>query len=478
MKQQVVFGCSSFLRVLTPHNTPPFSIAALKMLKTSFILFLFIVLFGSCEDEGVPTLPSHVSTVQLTMEEVGVTDVWLKLKFADLASPRDFVLRRGSTTVLSGHLIGRDTLLLDTSAAPGASYNYVALRLNGITQVDSSTRLQVTTLDTTSHEGYAWAVDTLGDGNSSVLFDVAIINDTLAYAVGRISLRDSTGQFDPIPYSMAVWNGSNWQLKRLYYSGNNLIAPIRGISVFGPNDIWLAAGSVFHWDGVSSQAQLSFSRLILPDPNATIEKLWGSTSSNLWGVGNVGTIVWYDGSTWQAQQSGTSINLTDVSGNADGSKVWAAGYQSDLSRSVVLEYNGQQWRTIRDIPASLPRYSDSLSGVLTSVWAYSKRYIVAASSAGMYWLQEGSHGEARATWLPDPFSVGFFLRVRGSNRNNAFVVGQFGMVAHFNGVSWFLYPQFFNFSGYPILYGVSVTERSVMAVGYSGDRAIVIRGRK
>ena len=47
--------------------------------------------------------------------------------------------------------------------------------------------------DTTSHN-YAWQTFILGDGNSSVLYDAAIINDTLIYAVGEIYLKDSTGQ--------------------------------------------------------------------------------------------------------------------------------------------------------------------------------------------------------------------------------------------------------------------------------------------
>jgi hypothetical protein len=447
-------------------------------MKTHAVILLLTLLCCSCKDEAIPLLPPHMPTVQLTLEEAGVTEVWVRLKFTDSASPRGFALRCDPTTVLSGVLTGQDTVLVDTSAAPRHSYSYVAFRLSGTVQIDSSTTLQVTTLDTTSHEGYSWGVDTLGDGNSSVLFDVAIINDSLAYLVGRISLRDSTGQIDPIVYSMAAWNGSSWQLRRLYYAGNNLIAPIRGITVFGSNDIWLAAGSVFHWDGVSSQAQLSFSRLTLPDPNATIEKLWGSTSSSLFGVGYAGTIVRYNGGSWQTQQSGTSINLTDVSGNAEGLKVWAAGYPSDLSRSIVLEYAGQSWRTVRDLPYALPRYSDSLSGVITSVWSASDRNVHAASSAGMYRFQAGSSGEGKRTWLPPPFSVGLFNHVRGSAPNNIFVVGVAGTVAHYNGVSWFQYQQFFSLSGHPNLLSVSVKENMVIAVGYTGDRAIIIQGRK
>lgn len=104
--------------------------------------------------------------------------------------------------------------------------------------------------DTTSHH-FIWTTDTIGDFGS-VLYDVAIINDTLAYAVGEIYLEDSTGQIDPQPYGLAIWNGSARQPERLFYGGNKLIVAIRGLVALGSNDVWLAAGSIFHWDEVST----------------------------------------------------------------------------------------------------------------------------------------------------------------------------------------------------------------------------------
>ena len=46
-------------------------------------------------------------------------------------------------------------------------------------------KLLLTTLDTTSHD-FSWKTFTFGGGGGSVLNDVAIVNDTLAYAVGEI----------------------------------------------------------------------------------------------------------------------------------------------------------------------------------------------------------------------------------------------------------------------------------------------------
>jgi hypothetical protein len=55
--------------------------------------------------------------------------------------------------------------------------------------------------DTTSHN-FSWEITQLGDGGGSSLYDVAIINDKLAYAVGEIRLKDSTGQWDPAIYNL------------------------------------------------------------------------------------------------------------------------------------------------------------------------------------------------------------------------------------------------------------------------------------
>ena len=73
-------------------------------------------------------------------------------------------------------------------------------------------------------------------------------------------------------------------------------------------------GSVMNqsWDGMSPQAQLDFSRLVLPDPNATVEQLWGETSSDLYGVGNAGTIVRYVSNTWEQIETGATIDVIEL----------------------------------------------------------------------------------------------------------------------------------------------------------------------
>jgi hypothetical protein len=255
-------------------------------------------LSGLACKENPPT-PPYVPTIFLSADDVGVTDAWLKITRDTPHPTQDILLKRDGQTIFSDlRFLTSDTLIADDSLFPKQTYTYKVYALSEGTLTDSSDLLTITTMDTTSHN-FTWEIDTLGDGNSSVLYDVTIVNDTLVYAVGEIYKRDSTGQFENEPYGLAIWNGIDWKLKKLYYrisSGDTIVlSNIRGILYVSSSEIWFAAGSIFRWDGVSPITLLSFSRLNLPDPNATIEKLWGTSNTNLYGVGNAGTIVQYTG---------------------------------------------------------------------------------------------------------------------------------------------------------------------------------------
>ncbi len=54
--------------------------------------------------------------------------------------------------------------------------------------------------DTTSHN-FEWQITYLGEGASSYLKDVAIIDENNIWSVGEIYLKDSTGQYIHPPYN-------------------------------------------------------------------------------------------------------------------------------------------------------------------------------------------------------------------------------------------------------------------------------------
>ena len=61
----------------------------------------------------------------------------------------------------------------------------------------------------------------------------------------------------------------------------------------------------------------------LPQGN-NLTAVWGSSGSDVFAVGDLGTILHYDGSSWSAMSSGTTNDLWGVWGSS-GSNVFAVG---------------------------------------------------------------------------------------------------------------------------------------------------------
>jgi len=101
--------------------------------------------------------------------------------------------------------------------------------------------------DTTS-SNFTWTVDTIGAAGS-YLYDVDIVNDSLAYAVGLIMPSDSIGRNNTIYWdNAAVWNGTKWTPIQIpyYYQGQRTFVTLHSVFARNVNDIWF---DFLHWDG-------------------------------------------------------------------------------------------------------------------------------------------------------------------------------------------------------------------------------------
>ena len=363
--------------------------------------------------------------------------------------------------------------MVNDGLLPKRTYTYQLQRLNAdSTAIETSASVQFTTMDTTTHN-FTWRMDTLGI-TSSVLYDVAIVNDTLAYAAGAIYKLDNLGNWDPNAYNLAKWNGHTWELMRIQFytfcgQPGTGSYPAKSIFAFSPTDIWIGmeGSQVVRWNGQNQSTPMC--------TPVSINKLWGENANSVWAVGNNGGIAHYNGITWQRLESGTTISLTDVRGSSDGNVVWACGYRSDLSESILLQHTGSLWQTVAHTVNGVGYWRDSLSGLMGSVWSSRRREITFVAAGGVvYKVPVGSHGEAKLVWLPSSV-VGFFTRIRGSDMNNMFVAGQSGTLAHFNGLTWHRYDQFFSLTTGAHLYSVTCAGRYIAAIGESG---VVIMGEQ
>jgi hypothetical protein len=285
-------------------------------------------------------------------------------------------VNRNNTLWLSASIAAVETVLIDTGVLPARTYTYQAFLKRGTNITGSSRAVQARTMDTTSHNA-VWQIDTLGVGGGSVLVDVAIVNDTLAYAVGEMHLKDSTGQVESTPHNMALWNGQEWQLMRVptqAFGGGVGNYPITTVISFGPNDIWTfsVAGSYSHWNGYS------WTTAYVPERSGGGLKLWGTSSSNLYLVGTNGSISHYNGSSWQNIASGTTIEIRDIYGSANGSKTEILAIAStglDVpSAKKLLQISGNTVTPVLD---------DGLPTSLFSLWFVpGKEYLAVGGGGG------------------------------------------------------------------------------------------------
>jgi hypothetical protein len=425
------------------------------------LLFLTFCLFQSCNTTEPPT--NGESPLTFSAIDASCTEIWLAVKLAAGAQPRTLTLQRDTQTILTTTLTAADTLIVDEGLLPNRQYTYTLTRPNGI--LTDRLTAAITTMDTTSHD---WVFDPpvlLGDGSSSVLYDVCILSDTLAYAVGAIYKRDSLGNWDPNAYNMVKWDGNTWELMRIPFIGPCSAVdypPLKAIWAISANQILLTnGGAIATYNGTTTTLDCRMNSFL----TGAINKLYATSAQDIYAVGNNGTIVHYSTGTWRRVESGTQVSLNDVWG---GSNRWVG--ENVVVVAASNKFDPGEKKLIRIHSNGLV---DSLSWPMQSrrihsVW-FDGQSSVFTSGGGVFRLRGGG------VWDEQPISLIFTNRIRGSSASNIWVVGDFGIVAHFNGYSWHEFPEL-SISG--IYQSVSVKDDLMVAVGSLGSRAVVVRGMR
>lgn len=321
--------------------------------------------------------------------------------------------------------------------------------------------------DTTSHD-FVWTTYEFGEGNPSIFWDVAIINDTLAYAVGAVYFMDSTGKLDPIVYNMAKWDGFSWTAYRVYYNyqGSQYISTLRAIDEFSPTDYWVGSTQPMRWNGNSWQ-QFDLTSTTF---NGYINKIWGTSGYNVFIVGTNGSVAHFDGNSWQKIESGTTTDLQDVWGSSDGKTVWACGSTADGFHSVLLKCENGQWRTLWSRDGAIA--ASPFGYTVGSVWRSSSTYVT--TDHGIYRLDNDTTNIKAIGGYP-----GFFARLRGNAENDIVAVGRESIIWHYNGVSW---KQIQSGSSTQFLESCAIKGNTIMAVGYDAagfsSRALIYVGKR
>lgn len=323
-------------------------------------------------------------------------------------------------------------------------------------------------------DGRAWS--TVVTGATETIYSINGSSPNDIYAVGP---RGHILHFDGMNWEAQVsgtneWLNSVWVADAhdifvvgrggtlLRSTGNGLWVtqpfPVtdRLLSVWGTSatNIFIGAeGAIFHFDGVTSTT-MAVPQFVI-DQGLYLNGMWGSGPSDVFTVGELGTILHYDGTSWTQQASGTTETLNAIHGTGP-DNVYAVG-----EGGVILHYNGNIWSTVPsgttqtiygvgtrgewaravgpgsllEFGAGTPTISTQRTGMtgnVTGLWSDgTPNHLVATSLNGEIYRFDGR------TWRDMHSGITSILwTVWGASASDIFAAGADGVILHFDGSEW------------------------------------------
>jgi len=452
------------------------------MKKHSLLLLIIIALITFTQFSCNTTGPGPTRDVELSVSDVSCTEAWLNLTVNNLTSNTKVQLVRNSSVVNTINITSHDTTLYDDSLSPNKTYNYQVIELQNGTAAAKSEMITAKTMDTTSNN-FTWQFYILGNyltGNSSKLYDIAIINDTDAWAVGEIYENDSTGT-----YNSEHWNGLSWRPLKIMFplcdtSGNiqnSWTYPTRGIFAISFNNIWFCSGgSLAHWNGKNFEEMC----MSLGYGNRNLTRLWGN-NNQIYLTGTNGFIAQYSNNIWQNTKTGTTEDLFDIYSN-DGKTIYASGGNFNTYDGVLLKGENNRWQIVNEGKIINPNelFHPYFAGLAKTVWVSNTNTVYFGGNLlyrykfGQYQLMKSLQGNYINGDVNGEY-FGFISQVRGTADNDIFLVGEGNTIRHFNGVRWQQLGMPYNYSSSYTWLSLSVKNNLVIVVGYSSTNAIIMK---
>ena len=303
-------------------------------MKISSILAILIstLFITSCKEE--PTKPSTETNLTIEILDKSCTEVWIDIKANDQAAKLGSVYLNDE---FKTQFYLKDTVVYLDELLPNETYTIKLTNQDGI-----GTQTEFTTMDTTSHN-FTWETFEFGgEGGSSYLRDVAIINENDIWAVGEIFIEDtytydSNGVWQH-PYNAVHWDGNKWELKRIFvdYRGQPNFAPLEGVFALPDGKIIFSSGLPYLPEGDHWKLYHLWDMGILDENDRSVTSIWGTSLNNLYFVGRKGTIVHYNGSSWSKIESGTTIDLISLT-PGEGNEIFVSGYDDSNGSSILLK---------------------------------------------------------------------------------------------------------------------------------------------
>jgi hypothetical protein len=153
--------------------------------------------------------------------------------------------------------------------------------------------------------------------------------------------------------------------------------------------------------------------------------IWGSSANNVFAVGDVGTILQYNGNNWTAMNSGTTKTIWGVWGTSATNVYAVGGTQSSSTDGFILHYDGTDWAKIFD------------SGdVLYEIYGSSENNIYAVGGGGSYPGNAVIFHYDGISWTKIYTGTNSFRCLWVSSEGKVYAGHVFGGIRYYDGTTW------------------------------------------
>lgn len=202
----------------------------------------------------------------------------------------------------------------------------------------------------------------------------------------------------------AVLDGSTWNVEEVDTGGKGAYCSL----VLDDNGY----PAISYYDAVNGDLKFAYK-------NGDLNDVWGTSSSDIYAVGEGGTVLYYDGVAWTPMASHTVETLYGIWGSGGnwggGDRVYAVG-----GGGTMLRYSGSGWSQMT-VPPSTP--------ALYGVWGNSATDVFAVGANGTVLYYDG------VSWTAVASGTTQALRgVWGTSGSNVLAVGDLGTIVHYDGV--------------------------------------------
>jgi hypothetical protein len=194
-----------------------------------------------------------------------------------------------------------------------------------------------------------------------------------------------------------------------------------------PDDVYVVGGTpdegkIMHWDGAS------WSEVTIGVPVPLINWTYGFGPNDITFVGSEGTVLHYDGSTFELQSTPTDQDLWGVWGSASNDLYAVGGNGREEGQSTILHYDGTAWTK-----TATPAHARPSVNAYFKVWGTSADNVYVVGQRGALArfdgtafteVESGASEDLVSLWGTGPNNI-----VAVGGRNN-------GQVVIYDGTSW------------------------------------------